>query len=339
MDNKEFNNIFIIAEAGVNHNGDIKLAFKLVDAAAEAGADAVKFQSFKASALVTKTAAKAEYQKELTGARESQLDMIKRLELSEDQQRELFTYCRSKGIQFLSSAFDQKSAEFLNMLGLEIFKIPSGEITNLPYLRTIGRFGKKVILSTGMSTLGEVETAIDILVQSGTKREHITLLHCTSEYPAPFDEVNLQAMLSLKNAFKLPVGYSDHTKGIEIPIAAAALGAQVIEKHFTLNRELPGPDHKASLEPDELQNMVTAIRHVQQALGNGVKCPSAAELKNREVVRKSIVAKQAIKKGEVFTVHNITVKRPGNGLTPLRWDETLGRIASRDFAEDELIEW
>lgn len=331
--------VFIIAEAGVNHNGDIKLAFKLVDAAAEAGADAVKFQSFKASALVTKSAAKAEYQKEQTGAHESQLEMIKRLELSAKEQTELFRYCRSKGIQFLSSAFDEESAYFLDSLGLEIFKIPSGEITNLPYLRTIGGFGKKVILSTGMSTLGEVEKAISILTESGTKRESITLLHCTSEYPAPFDEVNLQAMLTLKNAFKLRVGYSDHTKGIEIPIAAAALGAQVIEKHFTLSKDMEGPDHKASLEPDELQNMVEAIRYVENALGDGIKRPSPAELKNRDVVRKSIVAKKTIKKGDVFTENNLTVKRPGTGLSPMRWDEVLGRTAPRDFSEDELIKW
>ncbi len=333
------NPFFIIAEAGVNHNGDIKLAFKLVDAAAEAGADAVKFQSFKASALVTKNAVKAEYQKKRTGAQESQLEMIKRLELSADEQRELFAYCRSKKIQFLSSAFDQESAQFLNALGLEIFKIPSGEITNLPYLRMIGGFGKQVLLSTGMSTLGEVEAAVEILTQAGTEREAITLLHCTSEYPAPFGEVNLQAMLTLKESFKLKVGYSDHTKGIEIPVAAAALGAQVIEKHFTLSNAMEGPDHKASLEPQELQKMVTAIRHVQEALGDGIKRPSPAELKNREVVRKSIVAKRAIKAGEAFSAENIAVKRPGGGLSPMRWDETLGRRAPRDFSEDELVEW
>ena len=330
--------IFIIAEAGVNHNGDIKLALKLIDVAAAAGADAVKFQSFKASNLVTKEAGKADYQLETTNSLESQLEMLKQLELTEVEQTKLFTYCQSKGIQFLSSAFDEESAQFLNTLGLTIFKIPSGEITNLPYLRTIGSFKKKVILSTGMSTLSEIEEAVDILTREGTSHQDITLLHCTSEYPAPFDEVNLQAMLTLKSAFKLTVGYSDHTKGTEIPIAAATLGAQVIEKHFTLDKNMPGPDHKASLGPDELQKMVKAIRHVQQAFGNGIKYPSPAELKNKVIIRKSIVAKKAIKKGELLSAENITVKRPGNGLSPMRWDEVLGRAAMRDFNKDELIE-
>ena len=331
------NKVFIIAEAGVNHNGQLEMAFKLIDAAKKAGADAVKFQFFKASDLVTKNAGKADYQKKLTDANESQLEMIKKLELTGEQQKELLNYCETKNIQFLSSAFDIESAMILNEMGLEIFKIPSGEITNLPYLRTIGGFKKKVILSTGMATLGEVEQAIDILTTAGTKRDHIILLHCTSEYPAPFNEVNLQAMVTLEKAFKIKVGYSDHTKGIEIPIAAVALGATVIEKHFTLDRNLPGPDHKASLEPEELRAMVKAIRNVQMALGDGIKRPSPSELKNREIVRKSIVARRAIKKGEIFTENNITVKRPGKGLSPMYWDDVLGKTAPKDFREDELI--
>ena len=331
------NKVFIIAEAGVNHNGQLEMAFKLVDAAKKAGADAVKFQFFKATNLVTKNAGKAEYQKELTDANESQLEMIKKLELTGEQQKQLLKYCETKNIQFLSSAFDVESAMILNEMGLEIFKIPSGEITNMPYLRTIGGFKKNVILSTGMATLGEVEQAIDILTTAGTKRDHIILLHCTSEYPAPFNEVNLQAMITLRQAFKIKVGYSDHTKGIEIPIAAVALGATVIEKHFTLDRNLPGPDHKASLEPEELRAMVKAIRNVQMALGDGIKRPSPSELKNREIVRKSIVARRAIKKGEIFTENNITVKRPGNGLSPMYWDDVLGKTAPKDFREDELI--
>lgn len=331
------NKVFIIAEAGVNHNGQLEMAFKLVDAAKKAGADAVKFQFFKATNLVTKNAGKAEYQKELTDANESQLEMIKKLELTGEQQKQLLKYCETKNIQFLSSAFDVESAMILNEMGLEIFKIPSGEITNMPYLRTIGGFKKNVILSTGMATLGEVEQAIDILTTAGTKRDHIILLHCTSEYPAPFNEVNLQAMVTLEKAFKIKVGYSDHTKGIEIPVAAVALGATVIEKHFTLDRNLPGPDHKASLEPEELRAMVKAIRNVQMALGDGIKRPSPSELKNREIVRKSIVARRAIKKGEIFTENNITVKRPGNGLSPMYWDDVLGKTAPKDFREDELI--
>ena len=334
---KTMNRVFIIAEAGVNHNGQLEMAFKLIDAAKKAGADAVKFQFFKASDLVTKNAGKADYQKKLTDANESQLEMIKKLELTGEQQKELLNYCETKKIQFLSSAFDIESAMILNEMGLEIFKIPSGEITNLPYLRIIGGFKKKVILSTGMATLGEVEQAIDILTTAGTKRDHIILLHCTSEYPAPFNEVNLQAMVTLEKAFKIKVGYSDHTKGIEIPIAAVALGATVIEKHFTLDRNLPGPDHKASLEPEELRAMVKAIRNVQMALGDGIKRPSPSELKNREIVRKSIVARRAIKKGEIFSENNITVKRPGNGLSPMYWDDVLGKTAPKDFREDELI--
>ncbi len=329
--------IFIIAEAGVNHNGDINLAFKLVDAAAIAGADAVKFQSFKASSLLTKHAPKADYQKKLTDSQESQLEMIKRLELTADEQSQLFNYCRGKKIQFLSSPFDEESAVFLNKLGLKIFKIPSGEITNLPYLRTIAGFGKKIILSTGMSTIKEVEQAIGILTGAGTERKAITLLHCTSEYPAPFNEVNLQAMLTLKNTFKLTIGYSDHTTGIEIPVAAAALGARVIEKHFTLDRNLPGPDHQASLDAYELREMVKAVRNVQAALGNGFKGPSESELKNKVLVRKSIVARKTIKKGELFSAENITVKRPGTGISPMRWDEVLGKTAPENFVEDDLI--
>jgi len=331
-------NTFIIAEAGVNHNGSIELAKKLIDVAVDAGADAVKFQTFKAENIVTKNAPKAEYQKQTTDTKESQYDMIKKLELDEEAHKELMKYCKNKNILFFTTPFDHESIELLNQLGLEIFKIPSGEITNLPYLRHIGRLKKKVILSTGMADLGEIEDAIDVLVDSGTTRENITLLHCTTEYPAPIEEVNLKAIVTLKEAFKLPVGYSDHTPGIEVPIAAVALGAVVIEKHFTLDKNLPGPDHKASLEPHELKQMVSAIRNIEKALGNGIKKPTQSELKNRNIARKSIVAKIRIKKGEIFTEENLTTKRPGTGISPIRWDELIGKTANRDYEEDELIE-
>lgn len=329
---------FIIAEAGVNHNGSMKLAKKLVDVAAESGSDAVKFQTFKAKNMVSRFAAKAEYQKKTTDADESQFDMIKSLELNEDAHRELMGYCRDKGIIFLSSPFDLESIDLLNKLGLEIFKIPSGEITNLPYLREIGRLKKKVILSTGMSDLGEIGDAIQVLAASGIPKEDITVLHCNTEYPTPFEDVNLRAMLTIRDAFNVKVGYSDHTPGIEVPVAAVALGAAVIEKHFTIDKNMEGPDHKASLEPDELKAMVHAIRNIEKALGDGIKKPSPSELKNKPVVRKSIVAIRPIKTGEIFKDDNIAVKRPGNGISPMQWDRVIGRKAKRDFAEDDRIE-
>lgn len=331
------NKVFIIAEAGVNHNGSLELAKKLVDVAVEAGADAVKFQTFKAENLVSKSAKKAKYQVENTGSDESQYEMIKKLELGFDEFEELKKYCDEKGIMFLSTPFDDDSIEFLDKLGLEIFKIPSGEITNLPYLRKIGSLNKKVILSTGMADLGEVEDALDVLISAGTKKENITVLHANTEYPTPIEDVNLKAMQTIACAFGVDVGYSDHTLGIEVPIAAVAMGAKVIEKHFTFDRNLPGPDHRASLEPDELKAMIKAIRNIEKALGDGIKRPSKSESKNIEIARKSIVAKRDIKKGEKFTEENLAVKRPGNGISPMRWDEIIGKIASRDYKEDELI--
>lgn len=329
---------FIIAEAGVNHNGSINIAKKLIDVAVDAGSDAVKFQTFKAERLVCKSAAKADYQKKTTNADESQIDMIKRLELNEDAHKGLMSYCRDKGVIFLSAPFDLESIDMLNNLGLEIFKIPSGEITNLSYLRNIGRLKKKVILSTGMSDLGEIGDAIQVLVASGTPKEDITVLHCNTEYPTPFEDVNLRAMLTIRDAFNVKVGYSDHTPGIEVPVAAVALGATVIEKHFTIDKNMKGPDHKASLEPEELKAMVKAIRNIEKALGDGVKKPSPSELKNKPVVRKSIVAARDIRKGETFTEDNITVKRPSTGISPMKWDEIIGKAAIRDFAENEFIE-
>ena len=329
--------VFIIAEAGVNHNGSLDLSYQLIDVAKSAGADAVKFQTFKAENVVSRLADKAEYQKKTTGTDKSQLEMIKKLELSFDDFIKLKKYCDKKEIMFLSTPFDHQSIDFLNELGLDTFKIPSGEIINLPYLRKIGSLNKKLIMSTGMANLGEVESAIDILVKSGTKRANITILHCTTNYPCPYEEVNLKAMLTLKEAFKVPVGYSDHTLGIEVPIAAVALGAKIIEKHFTLDKKLPGPDHKASLEPAELKKMIKAIRNIEIALGDGIKKPNISEIEIMKVVRKSIVASKSIKKGEMFTKTNITVKRPGIGISPMRWDEVIGERANRDFKDDELI--
>lgn len=329
--------IFIIAEAGVNHNGSLELAKKLIDVAADAGADAVKFQTFKAENLVSKSAQKAAYQKQTTDASESQYDMIKKLELNEAAHHELITYCKSKNILFLSTPFDHESIDLLNTLGMEIFKIPSGEITNLPYLRHIGSLGKKVILSTGMSDLGEIEDALDVLTFAGTEKKNITVLHATTEYPCPMEEVNLRSMNTIAAAFGVDTGYSDHTNGIEIPIAAAAMGASVIEKHFTLDRDMEGPDHKASLEPDELITMIKAIRNIEKALGNGIKKPTYSELKNIPIVRKSIVASQPIRAGEILNEKNLAVKRPGNGISPLYWDELIGHIAKRDYNADEPI--
>ena len=331
--------VFIIAEAGVNHNGNEAIAHKLVDAAAEAGADAVKFQTFRASELVSASAPKALYQRRTTDVTESQLSMIRRLELDETAHRSLMEHCSQQGIRFLSSPFDLHSIDFLHSLGLEAFKIPSGEITNIPYLRRIGSCGVPVILSTGMSVLGEIEKALEVLEHVGTPRERITLLHCTTEYPAPVGEINLRAMETLLQAFPgiAGVGYSDHTQGIHIPVAAVAMGACVIEKHFSLDRNMEGPDHKASLEPDELASMVRAIRDVERARGDGIKRPTDSELSNIRVARKSLVAARPIQKGEVFSEENLTVKRPGTGVSPLLWDDYIGRTALRNYQTDELI--
>jgi len=330
--------VLIIAEAGVNHNGDMKLARKLIDAAAEAGADLVKFQTFRADALVAAHAPKADYQLKTTSAGESQYEMIRRLELTREHHEELIAYCNARGIRFFSTAFDVASVDLLVSLGIDSFKIPSGELTNLPYLRHIGAFGKPVIMSTGMATLEEIGAALEVLDRAGTPRERITVLHCTTEYPAPKDEVNLRAMLTIRDRFGVSVGYSDHTQGIEIPIAAVALGATVIEKHFTLDRSMPGPDHKASLEPAELTAMVAAIRNVEVALGDGVKRVAKSEAGNVAIARKSIVASRPIRAGEPFTADNLAVKRPGTGISPMRWDSVVGQTAARDFAPDDLIE-
>lgn len=331
-------NTLIIAEAGVNHNGDMKLARQLIDIAAEAGADIVKFQTFQADRLVTASARKADYQTQTTGADESQHAMIRRLELSRDMHVELIAHCQSRGIVFFSTGFDIESLEMLGEFGMDRYKIPSGEITNLPYLRHVGRYGKPIILSTGMAALDEVGAALRVLEEAGTPRSCITILHCNTEYPTPMRDVNLRAMVTLRETFGVSVGYSDHTLGIEVPIAAVALGATVIEKHFTLSRDLPGPDHKASLEPGELKAMIVAIRNIEQALGDGVKRPSASECKNMAIARKSLVASCVIRAGELFSAANLAAKRPGTGLSPMRWDDVIGSKAPRDFAVDEMIE-
>lgn len=328
----------IIAEAGVNHNGDLELAKKLIDAAAEAGADLVKFQTFNADRLVASTAKKAAYQIQATDSRESQHEMLRRLELTEDMHKELIAHCAARDIGFFSTGFDIKSVDLLMSFGQNHFKIPSGEITNLPYLRHIGQLGRPVILSTGMATMEEIKSALQILENSGTPKKSITVLHCTTEYPTPMPEVNLRAMISIRDNFGVKVGYSDHTLGIEVAIAAVALGATVIEKHFTLDRNLPGPDHKASLEAKELKAMVAAIRSIEVALGDGIKRPAPSETKNIPVARKSIIASKAIQAGEIFKTENLTTKRPGTGISPMRFDEVLGMKARRNFAEDDLIE-
>lgn len=328
----------IIAEAGVNHNGDLDMARQLIDVAARAGADLVKFQTFNADRLVTEHAKKADYQVQTTDAAESQHAMIRRLELTPGMHEVLIAHCKLRGIEFFSTGFDTESVDMLMQLGVDRLKVPSGELTNLPYLRHIGRIGKPVILSTGMATLGDIEAALSVLEGAGTPRARITVLHCTTEYPTPMCDVNLRAMSSLRDTFGVAVGYSDHTAGIEVAVAAVALGATVIEKHFTLDRSLPGPDHQASLEPTELVQMVVAIRNIEQALGDGIKRPTPSELKNRPVARKSIVAARAIRVGERFTEGNLTVKRPGTGVSPMRWDDVLQHTASRDFAPNELIE-
>lgn len=353
--------VLIIAEAGVNHNGKPELAFQLIDAAVEAGADVVKFQTYKASNLVTKSASKAQYQTKTTGNTETQYEMLKRLELPFELHYELIDYCNKKGIRFLSTAFDQESLQFLNNdLGLSTLKIPSGEITNAPLLLEHARTGADLIVSTGMTTLCEVEDALGVIVYGLLKgkepsrqafktayasyegqeklKKKVTLLHCTTEYPAPIDEINLKAMLTMKQAFGLQVGYSDHTEGITVPIAAAALGATVIEKHFTIDRTMPGPDHQTSLEPDQLKQMVEAVRCIEKAQGTGVKGPTEAEIKNLPIARKSIVTKRPVRAGELFTADNLTVKRPGSGQSPMNYWDILGKKAERDYMEDEVVQ-
>lgn len=332
--------VIIIAEAGVNHNGSTENAFRLVDAAAEAGADYIKFQTFKAEKAVSISAKKANYQiQNSQNSGESQLQMLKKLELTQEQHEQIIDYCKKRNIKFFSTAFDLDSLEYLASIGLDIVKIPSGEITNLPYLRKAASLFSKVILSTGMATIAEIKDAMEVFTHSGINKENITILHCNTEYPTPMKDVNLKAMLHIQEVLGTKVGYSDHTLGIEVPIAAVALGAGVIEKHFTLDKTMEGPDHKASLDPKELKAMVEAIRNIEKALsGSGYKEVSLSESKNREIARKSIVAKTNIKKGEAFSEQNLTVKRPGNGVNPMLWDNVLGKKAKRDFKEDELIE-
>jgi N,N'-diacetyllegionaminate synthase len=330
-------NAFIIAEAGVNHNGSLDLALQLVDAAKASGADAVKFQTFRAELLATRTAHKAAYQERTTAGTESQFEMLKRLELDATAHQQLIGHCEKIGIQFLSSPFDTQSADLLATMKVPLYKVPSGEITNLPFLDHIARKGRPIILSTGMSTLGEVEEAVHVLQAAGA--EQLTLLHCVTEYPAPYAEINLRAMLTLKSVFGLPVGYSDHTPGIEIAVAAVALGAEVIEKHFTLDRLLPGPDHAASLEPGELQQMVTAIRHVEAALGNGRKIPAPCEVPNISVARKSVVAARSLPVGHKLAAGDLDIKRPGNGLAPKLLSALIGRTLRDKVEKDELIRW
>ncbi len=331
--------VIIIAEAGVNHNGNIENAFRLVDVAADAGVDYIKFQTFKADQLVSASAKKADYQIENTkNSAETQLQMLQKLELSREQHEELIAYCQEKKVQFFSTAFDLDSLEYLHKIGLQMVKIPSGEITNLPYLRKAATLFRKVILSTGMATISEIKDAVSVFTKAGVHKENITILHCNTEYPTPMEDVNLKAMLHIQHVFGTKVGYSDHTLGIEVPMAAVALGASVIEKHFTLDKTMTGPDHKASLEPDELKAMVSAIRNIEKALsGSGLKEVSPSEQKNIAIARKSIVAIKKIHKGEIFSEENIGVKRPGTGISPMQWDEVIGKRAVRDYEEDELI--
>jgi N-acetylneuraminate synthase len=331
--------VLIIAEAGVNHNGDIGLAKQLIDAAADAGADYVKFQTFNASRLVTAAAAQADYQTENTGKKESQLDMLKRLELSESDHKELIAYCKSRNIRFLSTAFDNESVDLLSSLGMDLFKIPSGEITNLPYIEKIGYQRKKVIVSTGMCVMQEIEAAVKVLEESGTDKKDITILHCTTDYPTKMEDVNLLAMLSIAEKLKLPIGYSDHTNGIEVAIAAVAMGATIIEKHFTISRELPGPDHKASLEPSELKEMVKAIRNIEKAMGSAEKKPTEAELRNMKVARKSIHLSANTKAGTVLTSECLVMKRPGDGISPMLRNEVIGRRIKADLPSDHKLSW
>ncbi len=335
-------NTIIIAEAGVNHNGDINLAKRLIDVAAEAKADIVKFQTFKSEKLVSKVASRAKYQIENMDSHsdEAQLQMLKQLELSDDAHYELTAYCRHRNIQFLSTAFDLESIDFLCRLGLTFFKIPSGEITNLPYLRKIGGLGKKVVLSTGMADLGEIEKALFILTESGTSIEDITVLHCNTEYPTPMQDVNLKAMQTIEQAFRVKVGYSDHTLGIEVPIAAVALGASVIEKHFTLNKNMPGPDHKASLDPSELKEMVKCIRNIEAAMGgSGRKQPSPSELKNKDIARKSIHLNNSLTQGHIIEDNDLIMKRPGDGISPMMMELVIGKSVKYDLNEDHKLMW
>lgn len=332
--------VLIIAEAGVNHNGNLDNAFKLIDAAVDAGVDYVKFQTFKSENLVSKSAKKADYQIQNTGnSTDSQYEMLKKLELSHENHELLIDYCKQKNIQFFSTAFDLDSLQYLKEIGLDLVKIPSGEITNLPYLRKAAQLFKKVILSTGMCTMEDIKAAINVFLAEDISKDDITILHCNTEYPTPMNDVNLKAMLSIQQEFETEIGYSDHTLGIEVPIAAVALGASVIEKHFTLDNTMEGPDHAASLEPQQLKEMVKAIRNIEQAIsGDGLKKPSASEMKNIEIARKSIVALASISKGEIFTQENLTIKRPGTGISPMKWDDVIGRAASKDYSTDDLIE-
>lgn len=328
--------VIIIAEAGVNHNGSFELAKKMVDAAKEAGVDYVKFQTFNPQKLVSQYAEKAKYQKETTGSDETQLQMLQKLTLTKDNFLSLCDYCKEVGIGFISTPFDLDSIEFLETFDMDFWKVPSGEVTNLPYLEAIARTKRKVVMSTGMCDMNEIQDAIEVLEKNGTSE--ITLLHCNTQYPTPYEHVNLSAMNTIRDTLHKEVGYSDHTQGIEVPIAAVAMGATVIEKHFTLDKDMEGPDHKASLDPIELKQMVMAIRNIEKAIGNGLKEPSSSELENKSVARKSIVASRDIKQGEVFSEENLTTKRPGTGISPMKWYEVIGKIAVRDFFEDEIIE-
>ena len=332
--------VFIIAEAGVNHNGSVETAKKMIDAAVQAGADAIKFQTFKTEKLVCKSTPQAEYQMKnsLNGESETQFTLLKKLEINQETHRELFDYCEQSGIVFISTPFDLDSIDLLKSLGLQLIKVPSGEITNYPYLKKVAQTFNQVVLSTGMADLGEIEDALNILINNGVSRENITVLHCNTEYPTPIQDVNLRAMLTIRDAFGVKVGYSDHTLGIEVSIAATALGATVIEKHFTLDKNMEGPDHAASLEPDELLMLVRGIRNTEKSLGSPLKRPSASESKNKPVVRKSIVAAGDIKQGDVFTEENLCVKRPGTGISPMQWDQIINQVARRDYVEDEIIE-
>lgn len=328
--------VIVIAEAGVNHNGSFELAKKMVDAAKEAGVDYVKFQTFNPQKLVSKYAKKAKYQKETTGSDETQLQMLQKLTLTEDNFLSLRDYCKEVGIGFISTPFDLDSIAFLETFDMDFWKVPSGEVTNLPYLEAIARTKRKVVMSTGMCDMNEIQDAIEALEKNGTTE--ITLLHCNTQYPTPYEHVNLSAMSTIKDTLHKEVGYSDHTQGIEVPIAAVAMGATVIEKHFTLDKNMEGPDHKASLDPTELKQMVSAIRNIEKAIGNGLKEPSSSELTNKAVARKSIVASREIKQGEILSEYNLTTKRPGTGISPMKWYEVIGKAAARDFSEDEIIE-
>ena len=332
------NHVFIIAEAGVNHNGSIEKAIEMIHVAKEAGVDAVKFQTAVPELVMTKEATKAEYQLNITENDETQLEMLKKIHLPLADYKRLKVECDENNIEFMSTPFDEVSIEILRKLEMKRYKIPSGEITNLPYLRQIGRLGRPVIISTGMTTLDEIRNALNILIESGTEKEQITILHCNTEYPTPMEDVNLKAMLTIRDELGVKIGYSDHTLGIEVAISAVAMGATVIEKHFTLDRNMPGPDHAASLEPEELKAMVTAIRNIEKAMGDGEKKPSPSETKNISIARKSIVAKKLIKKGELFSEENLTVKRPGMGISPMEWYTLIGKAASSDYGMDDLIQ-